>query len=98
MTMHARTPERVGSSVGGPGRTHRMPDMDALYSRLAEADEHGDAKALAALAWELYGLLELDEGDLNSLGSGFISCRPGTAARAGDAHRATRVTRTGPRG
>ena len=44
-----------------------MPDMDALYSRLAEADECGDAKALAALAWELYGLLGLDEGDLSSL-------------------------------
>jgi len=44
-----------------------MPDMDALYSRLAEADERGNAEALAAPAWELYGLLGLDEGDLNSL-------------------------------
>jgi hypothetical protein len=47
--------------------TQRMPDMDGLYSRLAEADEDGDASALAALAWELYGLLGLDEDDLNDL-------------------------------
>jgi hypothetical protein len=68
MTMHAPTPERVGSSASGSSAAQqRMPDMDALYSRLAEADECGDAKALAALAWELYGLLGLDEGDLNSL-------------------------------
>lgn len=34
-----------------------LPDLDALYSRLAEADEAEDTAALAALAWELYGLL-----------------------------------------
>ena len=45
----------------------RTPDMDALYGRLAEADETDDAKALAALAWELYGLLGLEEADLNCL-------------------------------
>jgi hypothetical protein len=31
--------------------------MDALYIRLADADEAQNAKALAAVAWELYGLL-----------------------------------------
>ena len=67
MAMHAPTPERVGRSAGGSSPTQRMPDMDALYSRLAEADEGGDAGALAALAWELYGLLGLDEDNLNSL-------------------------------
>ena len=34
-----------------------MPDMDALYIRLAGADELQNANALAAVAWELYGLL-----------------------------------------
>ena len=67
MTMHEPTPERAGGSARRPDRTQRMPDMQALYSRLAEADEDGDATALAALAWELYGLLGLDEDDLSSL-------------------------------
>ena len=67
MTMHAAAPERAGGSAGGPSPSRRMPDMDTLYSRLAEADEDGDAEALAALAWELYGLLGLDEYDLHSL-------------------------------
>jgi hypothetical protein len=67
MTMHAAAPARSGSTAGRSGPTQRMPDMDALYSRLAEADEAEDAKALAALAWELYGLLGLDEADLSSV-------------------------------
>ena len=48
MTMHAAAPERAGGSATGSSPTQRMPDMDALYSRLAEADKDGDTKALAA--------------------------------------------------
>ncbi len=44
-----------------------MPDMDALYTRLADADEAQDAGALAALAWELYGLLGTVAADLTAL-------------------------------
>jgi hypothetical protein len=34
-----------------------MTDMNALYGRLAAAEQAGDAAALAALAWQMYGLL-----------------------------------------
>jgi hypothetical protein len=44
-----------------------IPDMNALYIRLAEADEAQDADALAALAWELYGLLGTVTADLTAL-------------------------------
>jgi len=44
-----------------------MPDMNALYTRLADADEAQDADALAALAWELYGLLGTLTADLTAL-------------------------------
>ena len=69
MTMHATAPEHAGGAVGDSSLAQHMPDMDDLYSRLAEADEDGDAQVLAALAWELYGLLGLDEHDLNALRS-----------------------------
>ena len=65
--MHAAAPARADGSASSPGPSRRMPDMDALYGRLAEADETEDAKALAALAWELYGLLGLGEAGLNAL-------------------------------
>jgi hypothetical protein len=64
--MHAAAPARADGSASGSSPSRRTPDMDALYSRLAEADETEDAKALATLAWELYGLLGLDEADLNA--------------------------------
>jgi hypothetical protein len=44
-----------------------VPDMDALYTRLADADEARDAGALAALAWELYGLLGTVVAELEAL-------------------------------
>jgi len=44
-----------------------MPDMNALYTCLADADEAQDADALAALAWELYGLLGAVAADLTAL-------------------------------
>ena len=34
-----------------------MADMNALYSSLLAADEAGDAAALAAVAWQMYGQL-----------------------------------------
>lgn len=51
-----RGPAAAGTG-GNPGSPSRpVPDLDTLYSRLAAADEAADATALAALAWELYGL------------------------------------------
>ena len=44
-----------------------MPDMNALYTRLADADEAQDADVLAVLAWELYGLLGTVAADLTTL-------------------------------
>lgn len=71
MTIHAAGPSpgtvRADSPAGGAGPSSRIPDMDAFYTRLAEADEAGDAQALAALAWELYGFLGAVMADLNAL-------------------------------
>lgn len=44
-----------------------MPDMNAFYTRLADADEAQDADALAAVAWELYGLLGTVAAELTAL-------------------------------
>ena len=44
-----------------------MADMNALYSRLAAADEARDAAALAAVAWQIYGLLATAAADLCAL-------------------------------
>jgi hypothetical protein len=44
-----------------------VPDMDALYTRLADADEAQDAGALAAVAWDLYGLLGTVTAELTAL-------------------------------
>jgi hypothetical protein len=61
--MKNQTPGRgpgvpgTGWPAGNPGSPRQgLPDLDTLYSRLAAADEAADATALAALAWELYGL------------------------------------------
>ncbi len=64
---HSPGAARADSPAGSPGPSQRIPDMDAFYTRLAEADEAGDAQALAALAWELYGLLGAVTADLNAL-------------------------------
>jgi hypothetical protein len=48
-----------------------MTDMNALYSRLAAADEARDAAALAALAWQMYSLLATTSADLNALRARF---------------------------
>jgi hypothetical protein len=44
-----------------------MADMNALYIRLAAADEARDAAALAAVAWQIYGLLATTAADLCAL-------------------------------
>ncbi len=62
-----------------------MPDMDALYTRLADADEAQDAGALAALAWELYGLLGTVAADLAALRARFHNMTAGPPSRAGEA-------------
>jgi hypothetical protein len=67
--------------------------MDDFYSRLAEADEADDTAALAALAWELYGLVGSLAADRNFLRaelhqvlagpvSGSCSARPRLAGKA----------------
>lgn len=71
--MMTRTTGRVPAVAcpgGSPGESpRRLPDMDDLYNRLAEADEADDTAALATLAWELYGLLGSLMADRNSLRS-----------------------------
>jgi hypothetical protein len=58
----------TGGPAGNPGSApQHLPDMDALYSRLIEADQAQDSNALAALAWELYGLLGSLAADRNAL-------------------------------
>jgi hypothetical protein len=71
MTIHAagQAPRetRADSRTDRSGPYQRIPDLDAFYTRLVEADEAGDAQALAGLVWELYGLLGLVIADLNTL-------------------------------
>jgi hypothetical protein len=60
-----------------------MADINALYSGLLAADEAGDAAALAAVAWQMYGQLATTAADLGALraGSGFM--RPHRTPAAG---------------
>lgn len=58
---------RAHPTAGGPGPSLDMADMEALYNRLADADEADDGRALAALAWELYGLLGSVATDLDAV-------------------------------
>ena len=48
-----------------------MADSNALYASLLEADEAGDAAALAALAWQMYGQLATTVADLGALRARF---------------------------
>jgi hypothetical protein len=48
-----------------------MADMNALYSSLLAADETGDAAALAAMAWRMYGQLATTAADLGALRARF---------------------------
>jgi hypothetical protein len=51
------------------------PDMDVLYTRLADADQARDAETLAAVAWELYGLLGTVSAELTALRARFRRIR-----------------------
>jgi len=48
-----------------------MADIDGLYGSLLAADEAGDAAALAALAWQMYGQLATTAADLGALRARF---------------------------
>jgi hypothetical protein len=48
-----------------------MADINALYSSLLAADEAGDAAALAAVAWQMYGQLATTAADLGALRARF---------------------------
>ncbi len=48
-----------------------MADSNALHASLLEADEAGDAAALAALAWQMYGQLATTAADLGALRARF---------------------------
>jgi hypothetical protein len=48
-----------------------MADINALYSGLLAADEAGDAAALAAVAWQMYGQLATTAADLGALRARF---------------------------
>jgi hypothetical protein len=76
MAIHTarQAPEQAPWAAGtdgpaeNPGSSpQQLPDLDALYGRLAEADEAEDTKTLAALAWALYGLLGSLVADRNAL-------------------------------
>ena len=48
-----------------------MADINALYASLLAADEAGDAAALAAVAWQMYGQLATTAADLGALRARF---------------------------
>jgi len=48
-----------------------MADSIALYASLLAADEAGDAAALAAVAWQMYGELATTAADLGALRARF---------------------------
>ncbi len=48
-----------------------MAGINALYSSLLAADEAGDAAALAAVAWQMYGQLATTAADLGGLRARF---------------------------
>ena len=53
-----------------------MADSNALYASLLAADEAGDAAALAAVAWQMYGELATTAADLGALRARFRVMRP----------------------
>jgi len=48
-----------------------MADINGLYRSLLAVDEAGDAAALAALAWQMYGPLSTTAADLGALRARF---------------------------
>ena len=70
-----------------------MADIDALYGSLLAADEAGDAAALAAVAWQVYGQLATTAADLGALRARFrvYAAAPYVSGR----RRAPRPAQTG---
>ena len=48
-----------------------MADINALYASLLAADEVGDAAALTAVAWQMYGQLATTAAELGGLRARF---------------------------
>ena len=71
-----------------------MADIDALYCGLLKADEASDARALAEVAWQMYGQLATTAADLRALRARF---RVYTAAQQASSMRrpASRRARAG---
>ena len=71
-----------------------MADIDALYGSLLAADEAGDAAALAAVAWQMYGQLATTAADLGALRARFrvYAAAPYVSDRR---RRALRAAQTG---
>ena len=97
MTMHKEQLPGV-TCAGGPARNtapspQHLHDMDALYSRLAEADEAENSKVLAALAWHLYGLAGSLVADRDALRAGLrqvLTTAAGQQPRQWPAHEVLR--------
>ena len=70
-----------------------MADINGLYGSLLAADEAGDAAALAALAWQMYGQLATTAADLGALRARFRVYAAAPHARG--RRPAPRAARTG---
>ena len=70
-----------------------MADINALYRSLLAADEAGDAAALAAVAWQMYGQLATTAADLGALRARFwvYAAAPHASCRRRPAPRAARA-------
>jgi hypothetical protein len=70
-----------------------MADINALYASLLAADEAGDAAALAAVAWQMYGQLATTAADLGALRARFrvYAAAPYASGRRRLAPRAART-------
>ena len=70
-----------------------MADSNALYASLLAADEAGDAAALAAVAWQIYGELATTAAELGALRARFriYAAAPHASGRRWPAPRAART-------
>ena len=71
-----------------------MADINALYCSLLAADEAGDAAALAAVAWQMYGQLATTAADLGALRARF-RVYPAAPPPSGRGRPASRRTQPG---
>lgn len=70
-----------------------MANINALYRSLLAADEAGDAAALAAVAWQVYGELATTAADLGALRARFrvYAASPDAGGRRRPARRAAQT-------